>query len=170
MSVVLGRRNGVFTIDAEQFVPRPVPEVFAFFAEAQNLQTITPHWLHFEILTPLPIEMKQGTLIDYRLRLRGLPIRWRTKIAAWEPPSRFVDLQQRGPYLLWEHEHTFEPRDGGTLVRDHVDYRVFGGVLVNRLFVRRDVQTIFSYRQCVLSHYFKGHDETAACRLRDRRA
>ncbi len=156
MSVVLGRRGGVRTLDAELFIPRPLPEVFAFFAEAPNLQALTPRWLHFEILTPLPIAMRAGALIDYRLRLRGIPLRWRTEITVWEPPHRFVDVQRRGPYRLWRHEHTFEERDGGTLVRDHVDYKVFGGALVDRLFVRPDVRRIFAYRQCVLRRYFEG--------------
>jgi ligand-binding SRPBCC domain-containing protein len=155
MKVELGRRGGVCTVDAEQFIPCPLEEVFSFFAEAQNLQAITPHWLHFEILTPLPITMRAGAWIDYRLRLRGIPIRWRTEITEWEPPLRFVDVQRRGPYRLWRHEHTFERRDGGTLARDHVDYRVFGGALVDRLFVRPDVRKIFAYRQRVLSHYFE---------------
>jgi ligand-binding SRPBCC domain-containing protein len=91
--------------------------------------------------------MRAGTLIDYRIRVHGIPIRWRTEIAVWQPPSRFVDVQLRGPYTLWHHTHTFETRDGGTLCADQVRYRPRGGALVNWLFVRRDVQRIFRYRQ-----------------------
>ena len=136
-----------FTLQTEVWLPRPQSEVFAFFAEARNLEAITPPWLKFEVLTPAPIEMRPGALIDYRIRVHGFPIRWRTEITEWQPPHRFVDVQLRGPYTLWHHTHTFEARDGGTLCRDHVRYRPRGGVLVHRLFVRRDVERIFQYRQ-----------------------
>jgi ligand-binding SRPBCC domain-containing protein len=135
---------------AELWLPRPRPEVFAFFAEARNLESITPPWLRFEVLTPAPIVMQTGTLIDYRLRLHGLPLRWRTEITLWEPPVRFADTQLRGPYRRWVHTHTFEERDGGTLCRDDVEYAVPGGALVERLFVRRDVERIFAHRQEVM--------------------
>jgi ligand-binding SRPBCC domain-containing protein len=134
------------TFEAELWLPRPRAEVFPFFADAHNLQAITPPWLHFEILTPAPIAMRAGALIDYRIRLRGLPLRWRTEIELWEPPFRFVDNQVRGPYRRWHHTHTFEERAGGTLCRDLVRYAVLGGVLVNRFFVRPDVERIFAYR------------------------
>ena len=132
----------VHTYQAELWLPRPRPEVFAFFAEARNLEAITPPWLKFEVLTPAPIAMRAGTLIDYRLRLHGFPIRWRTEITLWEPPVRFADTQLRGPYRLWEHTHTFVEKDGGTLCRDEVRYAVPGGALIERLFVRRDVEKI----------------------------
>ncbi len=138
------------TFHAELWLPRPRPEVFAFFAEARNLEAITPPWLKFEVLTPAPIEMRAGTLIDYRLRLHGIPIRWRTEITLWEPPVRFADTQLRGPYRLWVHTHTFEEKDGGTLCRDDVRYAVPGGALIERLFVRRDVERIFAHRQDVM--------------------
>jgi ligand-binding SRPBCC domain-containing protein len=98
------------------------------------------------MITSGPVEMKEGALIDYKLRVRGFPIRWRTKITEWEPPVRFVDEQLRGPYRLWVHEHEFEQRDGGTLVRDHVRYAVRFDRLVHNSFVKRDVARIFSYR------------------------
>jgi ligand-binding SRPBCC domain-containing protein len=145
--IKFGKEAGAFTLTTEQLLPRPVPEVFAFFADAGNLDALTPSWLRFEILTPRPIEMKVGTRIDYRLRLRRLPIRWQSEITDWNPPRRFVDEQRRGPYRIWHHEHIFTERDGGTLVRDQVRYAVFGGELVERLFVRRDLEKIFAYRQ-----------------------
>ena len=132
---------------SELWLPRQRAEVFAFFGEARNLQAITPEFLNFEVLTPAPIVMRAGTLIDYKLRVRGIPLRWRTLISSWEPPHRFMDEQLRGPYRQWIHEHTFEERDGGTLARDVVRYSVFGGALVDRLFVRRDVEKIFAYRE-----------------------
>lgn len=131
---------------SEIWVPRPREEVFAFFSEAQNLDAITPPWVRFRIVTPGPITMKEGALIDYKLRVRGFPIRWRTKITEWNPPVRFVDEQLRGPYRLWIHEHEFEAREGGTLVRDRVRYAVWFDFLVHNIFVRRDVARIFAYR------------------------
>ena len=135
------------SFQAELWLPRRREEVFPFFADAQTLETITPPWLKFQICTPTPIVMRPGALIDYRIRLRGLPLRWRTEIEVWDPPLRFVDNQVRGPYRRWHHTHTFEERDGGTLCRDEVRYAVFGGSLVNRFFVRPDIERIFAYRQ-----------------------
>lgn len=147
-------KNGLFRLEAELWLPRPREALVPFFADARNLERITPPFLHFRILTPQPIEMRPGTLIDYRLSLHGLPMRWRTEIAVWEPPRRFVDVQLRGPYRKWVHEHTFEPVDGGTLCRDRVEYAVPGGCLVHRLLVERDVRRIFAYRQEVLRSLF----------------
>ncbi len=127
-------------------VPLPLDRVFPFFADAANLERITPPWLRFEILTERPIVMEVGALIDYRIRMRGVPMRWRTRITAWEPPYRFVDEQLRGPYRQWIHEHTFEAAGDETICRDHVRYRVPGGALIDRLFVRRDVERIFDHR------------------------
>lgn len=143
-----------YTLTRELWLPRPRDEVFPFFAEARNLEVLTPSWLQFEVLTPAPIEMRPGTLIDYRIRVHGVPIRWRTEIAEWRPPRRFVDVQVRGPYILWHHTHTFEERDGGTLCRDLVRYYPRGGALVNWLFVRRDVERIFAYRARRMTELF----------------
>jgi ligand-binding SRPBCC domain-containing protein len=139
---------------AEQWLPRPRAALVPFFADAANLERLTPPWLSFRILTPSPIEMKPGALIDYRLRIRGVPLRWRTRIAVWEPPERFVDEQVRGPYRRWIHEHSFFERDGGTLCRDDVRYAVPGGALVDRLLVRPDVERIFAFRRQVLAKLF----------------
>ena len=139
----------VRTVRKELWLPRPIDEVFAFFADAHNLDELTPPWLHFQVLTPPPVRMAPGALIEYRIRWHGLPMRWLTEIAAWEPPHRFTDRQVRGPYRQWVHEHIFEERDGGTLTRDHVDYAVRGGPLeplLHRLFVAGDVARIFDYR------------------------
>jgi ligand-binding SRPBCC domain-containing protein len=130
--------------------------VFPFFSEAQNLEVITPPWLKFEVLTPAPIAMRVGTLIDYRIRIHGVPIRWRTEIAEWQPPARFVDVQLRGPYRLWHHTHSFEESAGGTLCVDRVRYRPRGGALVHWLFVRRDVERIFEFRRHKMSELLGG--------------
>ncbi len=105
------------------------PQVFPFFADARNLEAITPPLLGFRVVTPDPIEMRVGTLIQYRLRLHGVPVYWLTSIQAWDPPHRFVDVQVRGPYGLWHHTHTFEEVDGGTLMRDTVRYAIGFGPL-----------------------------------------
>ncbi len=133
-------------LKTDLWLPRPRDQVFPFFADAMNLQELTPAFLDFRILTPPPIEMDAGTLIDYSLKVRGVPIRWRTRISEWEPPLRFVDEQIKGPYRLWVHEHRFLEEDGGTRVLDRVRYAPPGGSLVNRLFVRSEVQRIFAYR------------------------
>ncbi len=135
-------------------VRRPLEETFSFFADAANLEAVTPPWLNFSILTPQPIVMRAGATIDYRLRLYGLPVNWRTVIEAWDPPHRFVDSQAKGPYLLWRHTHLFTPVPEGTAVEDRVEYRVFGGRLIERLFVRRDLTRIFTHRQhAILQHF-----------------
>ena len=144
-----------FTFHSELWLPRRRDEVFPFFAEARNLETLTPPWLNFEVLTPPPIKLRAGARIDYRLRVHGLPLRWRTEITEWNPPHRFVDVQLRGPYTLWHHTHTFEERDGGTLCVDDVRYRPRGGTLMNRLFVRRDVESIFAFRRQRLARLFR---------------
>jgi len=146
-----------FTFHAGLWLPRPRDEVFSFFADAHQLQTITPPWVNFEVLSPAPVAMKPGARIDYRIRVHGLPIRWRTVITEWNPPRRFVDVQLRGPYRLWHHTHTFEERDGGTLCLDSVRYRPRGGALVNWLFVRRDLERIFAFRCERLLALFAGH-------------
>lgn len=148
------RENGNFILEAEQFLPRPLDSVFPFFADARNLERLTPPTLNFEILTKAPLEMRAGALIDYRLRLHGMPLRWQSEIRAWEPPFRFVDFQTRGPYSLWHHEHLFESKDDGTLVRDRVTYNLFGGLFIEPLFVRPDLRRIFVFRQQVLTALF----------------
>jgi ligand-binding SRPBCC domain-containing protein len=135
---------------AELWLPRPRAEVFAFFADARNLEAITPPWVNFRILTPAPIDMRVGAQIDYRIRVHGLPLRWRTEITLWEPPFRFADTQLRGPYRRWVHTHAFEEKDGGTLCLDDVSYAVPGGALIERLFVRRDIERIFAHRQAAM--------------------
>jgi ligand-binding SRPBCC domain-containing protein len=135
-------------------LPCPRCEVFAFFADPGNLELLTPPWLRFGILSPQPITMAEGTEIDYRLRLHGVPLRWRSRITAWQPEYRFVDEQIRGPYRLWIHEHTFEEIDGGTRVGDHVRYAVPGGVVVERLLVATDLGRIFDFRHAQLLERF----------------
>lgn len=136
----------MFTLEAEVVLPRPLDEVFAFFSSARNLEILTPPFLRFQVLTPEPIVMEPGTVIDYRLRLRGVPLRWQSVISAWEPPHRFVDEQRRGPYRVWIHEHTFAAQDDSTVARDRVSYDHFGGRWVNRLLVARDLRKVFAYR------------------------
>ncbi|MEI8292094.1 MAG: SRPBCC family protein [Verrucomicrobiota bacterium] len=138
----------------ELWLPVPREKVFPFFADARNLQILTPPWLKFRVLTPGEIPMRVGAVIDYQLRIHGLPVRWRTEITGWNPPHGFTDEQRIGPYRRWCHRHIFEEKDGGTCCFDRVEYAVPGGSLVNRLFVRRDVERIFAYRAEALRKYF----------------
>lgn len=133
-----------------QFIPRSVPDVFAFFADAMNLEAITPTFVHFRILTPAPIALRPGLLIDYRLRLFGVPFSWQSLIETFEPGRRFTDSQVRGPYRRWHHLHEFTPVDGGTLMSDCVEYELpLGalGTLAHALFVERSLRRIFDYRR-----------------------
>ncbi len=143
------------TYETTQWVPAHLDETFAFFSDAENLEAITPPYLHFRILTQLPITMGEGVLIDYRLRLHGLPVHWLTRIEDWSPGRSFVDRQLTGPYAHWVHRHTFEAEDGGTRVSDRVDYALPYDPLsrpVHTLYVRPMVERIFRYRRGVISH------------------
>ena len=152
-----GSEQGLVTLETGLVLPRPIDHVFGFFADASNLEAITPPWLRFRILTPRPILMREGTRIEYRLRIHGLPFRWCSTITCWDPPRRFVDEQIRGPYRVWIHEHEFAETDGGTEIRDRVRYSVAGGSLVDRLLVRRDVRRIFEHRAQRLVDLLVGH-------------
>ena len=134
----------IFTLERTQVVDASPEDAWAFYREPRNLEAITPPWLRFRIVD-VPPELGPGALIRYRLRLFGVPIRWLTEIRGWHPPRSFVDVQLRGPYLLWEHTHRLTPVPGGTEIHDHVRYRVPGGRLVNAV-VRRWLDTIFDYR------------------------
>ena len=142
--------NGEQRLEREQRVDASLESTFAIFANAANLEAITPPWLGFRIISELPIEMRQGTLISYRIALHRVPVRWTTRIEVWEPPHRFVDMQLSGPYALWHHTHEFESDGNGAVIRDRVRYRIaFGpvGSVALRLFVRRDLEKIFDYRR-----------------------
>lgn len=139
-----------YTLSFKQQVQRPLPEVFDFFSRAENLEVLTPPWLNFKILAVKPQPVQKGTLINYRLRVHGIPLRWTSEIVEWEPPHCFVDLQLRGPYKLWRHEHRFEARDGGTLISDTINLALplgFLGQIAYRIKVHSDVQEIFAFRK-----------------------
>lgn len=146
----------IFSLRFEVTLAATQSEVFQFFADARNLDQITPPFLRFRVLTPGTIHMRAGTRIDYALRVHGLPIRWTSEITAWDPPRSFVDVQIRGPYRWWHHEHRFEETVGATRVIDEVEYASPGGRIANALFVNRDLHRIFKYRQIVLLSHFAG--------------
>jgi len=148
----LGR---IHLLERRQRIAVPQERVFEFFSHARNLQEITPPWMSFDVITPEPIVIAAGTLIDYRLKLHGVPLRWRTRIELWEPPHRFVDIQLRGPYALWEHTHTFEA-DGpdAVVIGDRVAYKLPLGLLgdvAHLAFVKRDIGRVFDYREAVVA-------------------
>lgn len=155
-------RSGAYLLQTELWLPHPPEVVFPFFADALNLEAITPSWLHFQVLTPSPIKMQAGTLLDYRLRLHGIPIRWRTRIAQWNPSTSFIDEQLRGPYKLWSHEHIFEPLDNGTRILDRVTYIPRGGSFLHRWLIRPDLLQIFTFRQQTILHHFAATQITVA--------
>ncbi len=141
-----------------QIVRQPLEEVFAFFERPENLERITPPELGFEILTPQPVPMERGALIDYRVRLAGIPFRWTTYIARYEPPHMFVDVQLRGPYAFWHHTHRFSTiGERGTLIEDEVLYLLpFGllGKIPHRIWIKRQLTRIFDYRANVIAALF----------------
>ena len=144
----------IHVLEREQRIAAPPEDVFPFFEDAHNLEAITPPFLGFQVVTPSPIDMRPGALIEYRLRLHRIPVRWRTRIESFDPPHSFVDAQLSGPYRLWHHTHTFEPDgDGGTVMRDRVRYALPLGPLgaaAHALFVRRDLDRIFDFRQAAI--------------------
>ena len=146
------------TLIKESIIKRPIEEVFGFFSNAENLNQLTPKELHFKILTPLPVKMGTGTLIDYRITIKGIPVKWRSEITEWEPPFRFVDVQLKGPYKIWVHEHTFTENDGSTIVTDKVNYLSKGWILepvLQKFFVKKNLEEIFDYREKKLKLIFK---------------
>jgi ligand-binding SRPBCC domain-containing protein len=146
-----------YSLRREQLVPRPLEEVFEFFSNAANLQKITPPWLSFQILTRGPIDIHPGTLLDYRLKWHGFPVKWQTEIVTWNPPRAFTDVQIRGPYKSWHHTHTFTRETGGTRMVDLVNYQLpLGalGAIAHRFGVRRDLERVFDYRQQVIAELF----------------
>jgi ligand-binding SRPBCC domain-containing protein len=156
---------GDHILTTETFIPRPCGEVFAFFAAAENLEKITPAELNFRIVSPLPIAMAAGALIDYRLRLFGISFSWQTLISRWEPGRCFVDEQLRGPYAKWVHTHTFTEVDGGTLVTDVVSYRLplFPlGQLAYPL-VRLQLKRIFAHRAQRIGELLGGTGSIVSC-------
>ena len=143
----------LFTLKNSQWFPRTLEELFPFFADPRNLEQLTPPWLRFQMMSDVG-KMRVGARFDYRLRLHGIPLSWQSEITVWDPPYRFVDVQTRGPYRSWTHEHTFEPVNGGTLMKDYVQYAVMGGALVRNLLVAPDLQRIFEFRRNHLNSLF----------------
>jgi ligand-binding SRPBCC domain-containing protein len=141
-------------LQREQWIPRSIDEVWSFFADAKNLEAMTPSWLNFRILSPEPIAMRAGSRIVYRIRWHGFPMRWITEIRSWDPPTGFVDVQLHGPYSDWQHTHSFQPVDGGTLMRDIVRYSLpigFLGRIAAAWVVNAELNTIFDYRASKVS-------------------
>lgn len=149
----------LYSFQSKLWLPRNRSEVFEFFSNANNLGQIAPSWVRFHLISSSPEEMREGTELQYRLKIHGIPIAWRSRIVAWDPPNRFVDEQVQGPYRQWIHEHRFIEVRGGTSYEDRLQYAPLGGALINALFVRRDIEKIFAYRSERLQAIFgNGHD------------
>jgi len=150
-------------LERTQIIKRPRGEVFRFFADAANLERITPPELNFHIITPSPVDLKKGALIDYELKLRGLPIRWRTEITQWNPPHDFVDTALRSPYKQWIHLHTFEDgaSDDETIMTDVVRYRLPLEPLgdIAHFYVKKELKYIFDYRYKVIEEIFHSKEK-----------
>jgi ligand-binding SRPBCC domain-containing protein len=150
----------VRTLERVQVVPRPLARTFRFFSDARNLQRLTPAFLNFKFLSPPPEVMHPGTAIDYQIRLYGVPVHWRTRIEIVDPPNKFVDVQEKGPYALWRHSHTFKDLGGGrTEVKDRVEYAMPLGLLgefAYHLFVARSLAQIFEFRESKLAEILGG--------------
>lgn len=155
----------MYTLRREQWIARPIDEVFAFFADARNLEEITPPWVGFKILSMSTDSIEEGTIIRYRLRLHGIPVHWRTEICKWNPPYSFVDEQTTGPYKKWRHTHRFEAHGSRTKMIDEVQYLLpfgFLGRIVHAVKVRQDVSRIFDYRCQRIDGLFGQRRESAA--------
>ena len=157
-----------YELECEILVPKGIKETFAFFENPRNLARITPPWLRFVVLSEGPVEMRAGAEIDYTIRYLGVSLQWKTLIAEYEPPFHFVDVQMRGPYKRWRHTHTFRPTEGGTVVRDHVEYALpMGpiGRLAHRIRVRSQLREIFAYRQAALTGIFRDSASVTASQV-----
>ena len=147
-----------FEINIKQHINKPLEVVFEFFSKPENLEMITPESLSFNMLTPTPVKMEKGSLIDFTIRLFGIPIHWRTLISDYEPPFRFVDQQIKGPYTFWHHTHTFKLVEGGVEIIDEVKYSLplgWLGTLAHAIWVRKDLEKIFEHRKNVIQNYFE---------------
>lgn len=154
----------IYEIKTSQFIKRPLAEVFEFFSRPENLAQVTPAKLHFRILTPQPLEMKQGAVIDYTIKLFKIFVHWRTLITAFEPPYRFVDEQIKGPYSYWHHNHIFKEVNGGVEIQDTVSYSIpFGllGKLLHAVWIKRDLEGIFEYRKNVIDRIFSRNTDNS---------
>ena len=146
----------LYCLEREQWLARPIDEVFSFFSRPENLQTITPPWLDFRMVES-PQALAAGSLIRYRLRWHWVPVQWTSEVIVWHPPHRFVDRELSGPCALWNHEHSFSARQGGTVMRDFVTYALpLGelGQLAHALFVKRDIESIFDFRVKIMQEKF----------------
>ena len=146
-----------FELIEKQYIDKTIDEVFNFFSKPENLEVITPKYLKFSIKTPLPITMEEGQVIEYKIRLRGIPMKWKSRISSYNPPHSFIDEQIKGPYSYWHHTHIFKVNGNGTDIIDHVKYNLpFGliGVFANYFFVNKDLKKIFKYRKSTINEIF----------------
>ena len=148
----------MYIFESKLVIDKPIYEVFEFFCKAENLQKLTPPTLNFKILSELPIEMKKGSRINYRIKLYGVPVIWKTEITKWDPPFEFEDTQLKGPYKLWKHRHIFKDLGDKTEMTDIVEYNPKGfpfNTILDKLIVKKEIEKIFNYRTEKINQYFK---------------
>jgi len=144
----------VYSLKRKQFIKLPIEKVFDFFSKPENLEKITPSSLSFKIITPIPIDMSKGALIDYTIKLFFYPVHWRTIISDYNPPYSFIDQQIKGPYKFWHHSHEFKEVNDGVEIIDNVKYSVpFGvvGRLAHKIWIRNELNKIFDYRMKIIN-------------------
>ena len=145
------------TVCFEQLIPCPVDEVFPFFSDVNNLEKITPPWLNFKIVNNSSQKISMGSIFNFKLKVHGIPIQWKTEIVEWEENRKFVDVQRIGPYLKWHHSHFFESLNGETRMIDQIAYQIPGGIIGKKLFlkwVKKDLESIFLFRRQKITEYF----------------
>ena len=147
----------IYELSVSHRVNAPIEKVFDFFSKPENLSKITPKKMGFNVLTPLPITMERGALIDYTIKVMGFPLRWRTLITSYDPPNKFVDEQLKGPYSFWHHTHTFEPVNDGVIINDVIKYSIplgFIGRIMHFLWIKNDLNKVFNFRKKVIDEIF----------------
>jgi len=158
---IVNMESKTYKLHRQAVIAQPLGKVFEFFSKAENLELLTPSWLKFKILTPLPIKMVKGVLIDYQIKLIGLPMNWKTEISEWQPPHFFIDTQLKGPYTKWVHKHHFKEVEKGTEITDIVNYQLPGGLLApaaHSLIVKHQLKSIFDFRTRIIKEYFDSAD------------
>ena len=154
MNPTITKNQSEYNLTAKLEIPKPIKEVFSFFSNPENLKILTPSKFNFKILCFENSPLQEGSLITHQIKIRGIPLKWTSLITKWDPPYLFEDVQKKGPYKQWIHQHIFHDLDGRTIVEDSIKYKVLGGEIIHNLFVKKDLISVFNYRTKILNEYF----------------